>query len=131
MRAPHVPGHRCKAATPIIAGKTVFDAYWDGSLMNMQIWLRSRNARTRIGIHERPSQRQMAKVVNTNTASEYAYIADGGSLWHRLSALARSSPDAALRPREKALMPVIALCSLGLWWAIWLAVAHLALPWLW
>jgi hypothetical protein len=37
----------------------------------------------------------------------------------------RSSPDAVLRPREKALIPVIVLCSLGLWWAIWLAVAHL------
>jgi hypothetical protein len=75
----------------------------------------------------------LAKMVNRkNTALKYAYIADGRSLWHRLSALARSSPHAVLRPREKALMPVIVLCSLGLWWAIWLAVTRLlASAWLW
>jgi hypothetical protein len=75
----------------------------------------------------------MGEADDRSTATEYAYAADGRSLWHRSSTLVRSSADAVpfLRPLEKALIPVIALCSLGLWWAIWLAVAHFVSAWLW
>jgi hypothetical protein len=61
------------------------------------------------------------------TALEYAYAAGGRTLWHEISEPARSPADAALSLTTGEALIMITLLSLGLWAAIWAAVASLGL----
>lgn len=72
--------------------------------------------------------RPQEEAVDSNTASERAYSADRQSLRQEASPFDRPPGEAGLRLSERASLIAVLLVSLGLWAAIWAAVAALVSP---